>query len=198
MSQKTIYFAHPMCDYGTAREAAVMSFLQENDYTVINPADFQEEFQHWLRGVPLMPFNKQTVKLTPYNGDNYIQFWVELSQLCDACAFCAFDDELNADSVPAGLEFIKDKTHPGLEWPVSTNRIGAGVRAEVESFWTNNKPVVMLHVQALIDFDDIELEDPPIHYSIREQKLNQWDNNQILLTVEQTKALLRASGRYDG
>ncbi len=190
MTQPTIYFAHPICDYGTQKEADIIAFLEGKGYTVVNPADYQDAFTDWLKGVPLKELGTDASEFPTFDATNKMAFWVTLAQSCDECAFCAFDSDLEAEGVPSGYLDTSDSAFRNRP----TIRIGAGVWKEVESFWQANKLTYFMSYRAMIDFETEE--DIPPHISIR--AAGEWLNCFTLLTVDQTRALLRASGRYDG
>lgn len=171
MTRSTIYFAHPICDYGTPKEANIVVYLRSLGYKVINPAKFQIAYDDWLRS-------------PQFTGDNKMQFWVELAQSCDAIAFCSFDSDLEAEGVPSGYQ---DTTGSAFR-NRPTIRIGAGVWKEVNSFLEQGKEALFV--------DQHPIPGAGVHVDHR--VMTEWLDCFTLLSVDETKALLRASGRYSG
>ncbi|MEC7705360.1 MAG: hypothetical protein VYE61_02390 [Pseudomonadota bacterium] len=170
MPQKTIYFAHPMCDYGTEREAKIIKFLEAEGYHVVNPADHQQAYDDWLES-------------PAFTGER-MKFWTNMAMSCDECAFIAFADDLNAEGVPHGYHGFRDST--GFEFGTSPcHRIGAGVWKEVDTIFDAGKPVFFV-------------QDSTNSIFLMGVAADDWAtaNGFTKLTVDETRALLRASGTY--
>lgn len=93
------------------------------------------------------------------NPTSYMQFFYDLCANCGLGVFTTFDDALSADGVPQ-----------------VPNRVGAGVRGEVDTFFARKLPVFQV---VLTSPDTLVLK-----------RVTSWDGY-TLLTVEQTRALLK-------
>jgi hypothetical protein len=94
--------------------------------------------------------------------NNYMQFFIDKCNLCDGVMFFTFPDNVIAENVPQ-----------------VTNRVGAGVAKEVESFWTRPNKGSVWHI--------------PIQQngSWERQVITDWRYFNIL-TVNETRAMLKA------
>lgn len=148
---RRVYFAHPISQYGTPLEARIIGELSVNGIEVVNPSsdEIKTDFEAYKAA----------------NPDNYMQFFKDLCNTCNAIAFTTFEDSWSAESVPS-----------------VGRRVGAGVWLEVNTFFERGLPVFYVNVNADGDFTLRQIDD--------------WDGF-TCLTVDQTRALLRATGRYN-
>lgn len=146
-----IYFAHPISQYGTDTEARILRELSVDGVQVINPSSraISQAFETYRAE----------------NPDNYMQFFKDLCNRCNAVAFTTFEDNWAAESVPS-----------------VSRRVGAGVWLEVNTFFERGLDVFYVN----LDADG--------NYSLKQ--ISDW-NGFTLLNVDQTRALLRATGRYN-
>lgn len=79
-----IYYAHCMAIYGTSQSRRDVSQLEKLGFEVVNPEDYQQEYDRWL----LLD-----------TTNNPMKFWVDLAMTCDAVAFRALPD----GRIPAGI-----------------------------------------------------------------------------------------------
>jgi hypothetical protein len=91
---------------------------------------------------------------------DYMQFFYDLCAHCNVGVFTTFDDALSAPGVPQ-----------------VPNRVGAGVRGEIDTFFARNVPVFQV---VLTSPDTLTLK-----------RVTNWDDY-TLLTVDQTRALQKA------
>lgn len=105
MKQKTVYYAHAMCTYGSAIERMDISNLEAMGFRVLNPntKKVQAEYQlvkdyHTSRGCPML-------------------FWQDLAQSCDIFAFRSLPGGKIPSGVAAELTAARDAGMPIIELP---------------------------------------------------------------------------------
>lgn len=111
-------------------------------------------------------FQAKFEKYRSKHPNDYMQFFVDACNKCDGVMFFTFPDDVVATGVPQVI-----------------NRVGAGVKKEVASFF--NRPGSFA-----------------IHISVKDNGflswcfIDSWDNFNIL-TVDETRAMLKAMGRTE-
>lgn len=80
MSRLTIYFAHPMSDYGSDREKRAIDALELAGFEVVNPNS--EEHERMVQAI------RQGVNGDP--GEHIMRYFCRIACECEAIAFQAF------------------------------------------------------------------------------------------------------------
>ena len=106
MKQKTVYYAHAMCTYGSAIERMDISNLEAMGFKVTNPNDpeIQKRYkviEDWLLK----------------SGNPMKYYWEDLSLTCDVFAFRSLPGGKIPSGVAAGLTAARNAGMPIIELP---------------------------------------------------------------------------------
>jgi hypothetical protein len=183
MAQNSVaYFAHPMCYYGTDREAEIITHLKQHfDFEVINPGDPTFQAMH-ERNVGILRTHAESVKLQAPSFDKDTFVWQAQMSLFEDTAktanhfvFAAFE---NQSTLP-------DSTASEDPRP----RIGAGVYKEFLAFKQTHPDGSAIFLSNAFDELDNNQKAEPILI----QTEAEFQEKFRVLSVEETIALLEAA-----
>ena len=124
-----IYFAHPICEYGTQLEKSIVKKISSAEWEygieVINPADrrYQGEFKKYKEKHP----------------ESYMQYWLDLAKTCKICV---------------GMPFLNGQWGMGVWAEMNAIRSCGGETYQAKIMWCSDGP--KLSDLELVDIKDIE------------------------------------------
>jgi hypothetical protein len=126
MSRPTVYFAHPISDYGSDRERRCIDALETAGYAVVNPGD-EERQRAYDRDVAL--------------GGAVMEYFEWLAAECDAIAFLPFYDRKIGAGVAAEVDAFVDAHDGGPVFELVDAYAG----------WNRERLVMLIPMNSLIE-----------------------------------------------